>query len=222
MCIIVYKSFGVEMPDYTIFENCFDKNHDGAGIMFRDNSGEIIIKKGYFDIWELYDAFDEIENEFDLKYLDLVIHFRLATTGKVCDENCHPFPITASISELKKCEIKCKIGVAHNGVISFCSNKKRSNLSDTQIFIKDYLSYLPYNQFDNLKALELIQIASKSKFVFMTKDNVNIIGDFILDNNIYYSNNSYKSKRKEWKFPRCLHQYECETCETFECVEITG
>lgn len=219
MCIILYKPKGIELPNDCVIEECFNNNPDGAGIMFRQNNDKIKITKGFMILSELYNVLNNIDNVIDT---DLVIHFRFATQGKICPENCHPFPITNKVKELKAIEIESNIGLVHNGVIPFCSNYKRNTLSDTQIFIKDYLSKIPVKQFRNSAITNLIYEATNSKFIIMTEQKTILIGKFIEENSIFYSNSTYKKykvKSKKYINEKFLCDMKCNECTTFQCCE---
>lgn len=225
MCIIMYKPKGIELPNDTILENCFDDNPDGAGLMFRQKNGRIKTIKGFMFCEEMYNALDKIEKEYNLTELDLVMHFRYATQGKICPENCHPFPVTNKKIDLRELNIESDVGVAHNGVISFCYDKRKNALSDTQIFIKDYLSTIPVKQYNNNAIIKLIYEATNSKFAIMTYWKTILLGDFIEDKGIYYSNSSYKTIRKPISYKYAYYNkdykcyYDCENCKSFKCLK---
>lgn len=201
MCIIVYKPANIQLPDYNTLANCFDSNPDGAGLMYRDNnSNQIIIQKGFMSFNSLYTAIQSLQNEIDITAADIILHFRYATQGSISPCNCHPFPITKKTKDLKELKTSSKIAMVHNGVINFCTdyqnkNKKTAVLSDTQIFIRDYLSKMNNSTLFNSAVLQLIEESTNSKFIFMDAKHIELIGDFIEDRGIYYSNSTYKNSR---------------------------
>lgn len=183
------------MPEPMTILNCFDNNDDGAGFMYRQADGKVRIEKGFMSYRKLMDAIEEIP--YDLKTIDLAMHFRLATQGSVCAENCHPFPISSARKDLRATSITSHAGLVHNGIIHFCDKAKvkgkdHKDMSDTQIFIKNVLSQLPIKQLRNQAMAELILEATSSKFMIMTRDDNLLIGGFIEDNGVYYSNRTYK------------------------------
>jgi len=187
MCIIIYKPKNTELPSESTLYECFFNNPDGSGIMFNDGKN-VIIKKGFMNynlfLTELYN----IDAKYNLFNKDLVLHFRIATQGNINKQNCHPFPLSSETKDLIKTSIKTDTGIAHNGIIYFCE-LKASKLSDTQIFIKHYLTELDYL---NPIVQNLIKHATNSKFAIMTKNQAYLIGDFIIEkDSCYYSNNSY-------------------------------
>jgi predicted glutamine amidotransferase len=218
------------MPKDIILENCFDNNPDGAGLMYRQKNDKTKIIKGFMNCGELYDALNLISMKYNLTNLDLVFHFRYATQGKICPENCHPFPVTNKRQALEELEIESQIGIVHNGIISFCTDKSKNPLSDTQIFIKNYLSKIPVKQFNNDAIMDLIQEATNSKFIIMTPQKTTLIGNFILDNEIYYSNSDYKTSYIKYSSKRykkinnnyyvnddIICDYNCDQCKTLKC-----
>jgi predicted glutamine amidotransferase len=198
MCIIVYKPNNTPMPDYGILMNCFDSNPDGAGYMYQDNnSNKVIINKGFMSFDSFITAIENLSNNIDITALNLVMHFRYATQGSINSANCHPFPITAKVKQLQQTTITVNTAIVHNGVIPFCSNyNSRSKLSDTQIFIRDYLSKMNNSTLFNPAVLALIEESTGSKFAFMSYNRIELIGNFIEDRGIYYSNDTYKLSRR--------------------------
>lgn len=197
MCIIVYKPQGITMPKNSILENCFDSNPDGAGFMYKDNnSKKIIISKGYMDYYSFFNAITELNNSINITATNIVFHFRYATQGSVSPGNCHPFPITDKVKNLKELSIIANTAMVHNGVIPFCTDYNSKNkLSDTQIFIRDYLSKMNNSTLFNPAVLSLIEESTGSKFIFMNNSKIELIGHFIEDKGIYYSNDTYKKSR---------------------------
>lgn len=197
MCIIVYKPDNTPMPDYGILMNCFDSNPDGAGYMYQDhNSKKVIINKGFMSFDSFITAIENLSNNIDITAVNLVIHFRYATQGSINSANCHPFPITAKVKQLRQSTITANTAIVHNGVIPFCSDYNSKNkLSDTQIFIRNYLSKMDNNTLFNPAVLALIEESTNSKFVIMDNNRIELIGNFIEDQGIYYSNDTYKLSR---------------------------
>jgi len=130
MCIIVSKEKGHKIPDKAILENCFDNNSDGAGYMYNDNK-HVFIRKGFMTFKNFWNDLLKIKNTIDIEKIDMVFHFRIGTQGGNTNKN-----------KLRQKMVVTDIGVMHNGIIDLCTYAKKKNLSDTQIFIKDYLSIL--------------------------------------------------------------------------------
>lgn len=194
MCIIVGKKIGIEMPDKSILKRCFDYNSDGAGIMWSDN-GKVHIRKGFMK-WEDFDKFlDILSKQIDLKNSSVVLHYRIKTHGKTSPQNCHPFPISNKIRDLKKLSMTTDIGCAHNGIIPI---KPIHSLSDTQTYILKRL----YNiQKAHPRFLESKRIMSQiegeisSKMAFLTSEgSICTVGEFIEQKGVLYSNKSFEDR----------------------------
>lgn len=191
MCIIVAKKKGVEMPEKEVLKSCFTSNSDGAGIMWNEN-GVVNIRKGFMT-WKSFNRFvTELSHRIDLTKRGVVMHFRITTHGGTKKQNCHPFPVSSKIKDVKKTEVIADLGVAHNGVIPInCIH----GLSDTQTYIVRYLSKYKKadrNFYKQQSVMHHIEKEIASKMAFLTPDGkIYIIGDFHEDKGIQYSNYSY-------------------------------
>lgn len=191
MCVIVYKPKKTMLPSEKILKNCFNNNHDGAGYTFTIKN-KVVIRKGYQDFKTFYNDLLKDYNKHNLQYHNLILHFRIGTSGGLTKEKTQPFKITNNVKELNKLYIKNKkTSIVHNGVFNkFTYN---DNLSDTQNYIKDFLQ--PLLQSDIKNKVELIKdTLSYSKLAMLDhNDNVSLYGEYYKDNGIYYSNNSYNN-----------------------------
>ena len=103
--------------------------------------------------------------------------------------------------------------MVHNGIIPFTSYNRST--SDTILFVKDYLTEIKDSLFNPITA-ELIKHATKSKFVIMSSDNIQLIGEFIHDeyDQCYYSNDlyvpyyGYYDKKEEKELEYFYKQYK--------------
>ena len=194
MCIIAVKPIGEELMERRILENCFNYNSDGMGFMWNED-GEVHISKGYMNFEEGYRVLKELDRRINLKERGLVIHFRIATSGNVDMGACHPFAISNSDKTLRTLELTTDIGVAHNGIISAYIPPKNSILSDTQLFIKDYLYNIKEeipNFLTNSNILFSIEKVVGSKLAFLDGEgNVTTVGKFISEDNYLFSNETY-------------------------------
>lgn len=196
MCIIVAKKKGVKMPSKNILETCFNKNSDGAGLMYVQN-GQVVIDKGYMDFKSFYKRLQKLEKRLgNLTDRAIVMHFRIGTQGKNDKATTHPFPISKNVSDLKAIYFKTDVGMVHNGIISKFNYDK--TISDTQLFIKDFVSVIKKLKRDFYTDNSVMNLLKSeigySKLCFLDKnENIYYIGDKIEDNGIVYSNSSYKS-----------------------------
>lgn len=175
MCIIVYKKAGVEMPSLETLNNCFQNNSDGCGIAIRTKS-KIKFVKGLMTFEDVKRVYEEIKN---LKDAEVCIHFRLTSAGLTIPEQTHPFPVGIQ----NALEGEADSVIFHNGTILNLAHDPQK--SDTQI-LSEILSDIPYH-----KIPDTLQLAS-GKFVYMGQEGTHIIGEFVEENGILYSNHGYK------------------------------
>lgn len=192
MCIIAAKPTGVKMPKTETLVRMWYANRDGAGFMYAAD-GKVIIEKGFMKFADFEAALTRVSKTHDLTKLAMVFHFRITTHGGTKPSNCHPFPLTRSVKSLQALKAYSPIGIAHNGVIPI---RPRNGISDTMEYIATQLAPLAAACPDFLHepaALELIENAIHSKMAFLTaKGEIVTIGDFILDDGVWYSNGSYR------------------------------
>lgn len=198
MCIIVAKNKGVKLPSRDTLRECFKNNKDGAGLMYVKN-GKVIIDKGFMTFEDLNRKIKSLKREFksDLTNKAIVFHFRIGTHGQNDKATTHPFPISNKFEDLRATHFETDIAMAHNGIISAYNYDKI--LSDTQSFIKDYVSIfkeLNSNFYKNNRVMNLIKDKaniSYNKLCFLdNKENIYWYGDKIIDNGVIYSNSTYK------------------------------
>lgn len=195
MCIIVAKPEGVKPPSIGNLENCFDNNSHGAGYMIlRKGAKKVKVRKGFMS-WE---AFLENYQKEKIQDSDIVIsHFRISTSGKVDAGNCHPYVITNKKSMLRNTSVNTsRTAVAHNGIISELNGIDKV-LNDSQLFARDYLS--APEVYNNIYESEVIQsliegYIGSSKLAFLNhKEGLLLLGNFIEEKGVLYSNSTYKS-----------------------------
>ena len=192
MCIIAAKPAGVQMPHPETLARMWYANRDGAGFMYAAD-GKVVIEKGFMRLADFESAIERVRKAHDMTKLAIVFHFRITTHGGTKPSNCHPFPLTRSISKLQALKAYSNIGVAHNGIIPI---RPRNGISDTMEYIATRLAPLSACCPDFLHepaALELIENGIQSKMAFLTDSGeIVTIGQFIEDGGVWYSNGSYK------------------------------
>lgn len=82
MCVICPDKV---RPTLDVLRACFDSNPHGAGMSWREN-GEVH--------WKKTNRVSEIYELSQSKPGEIVIHFRIASVGAVCDALRHPFPVS--------------------------------------------------------------------------------------------------------------------------------
>ena len=181
MCLIIYKPKGKDW-DYDAVLNGFEYNPDGAGMMYQTSQG-VRIERG-FDDPEL--LINTLLGAPELINRAVVLHFRWATHGTVNVANCHPFPVAKRVGE--DMSLLTDIGIAHNGIIP--NMAKDSPHSDTVQYIQGTLARVKHLLFNRAFGKKLLH-ATHSKFAIMDARRVKLIGEFIKDGGIFYSNDSY-------------------------------
>ena len=200
MCIIAIKPKNKDLQDKETLKTCFTRNPDGSGYMFvHDNVVEI--KKGYMTFDEFYKDLINDYNKYNLKNQNLVMHFRIGTSGQSKVGCTHPFAITNDYDILNTTHLQSNIGICHNGIISNY-NDRHGKYSDTQIYIAKVLTpliKLNINSYKFKDIQEIIKDTTNSKWAILDKfDDVYTIGDFVEDNGYLYSNSTYK--KFEYKY----------------------
>lgn len=208
MCIIAIKEKGIQLPDEQVLKTMFKNNPDGAGFMYAKD-GRVIIQKGFMSYENLK---TELFRVSDITDIPLILHFRIATSGKVDGGTTHPFPIERKRNKLKRLHCETDIGVVHNGVIQIKTNK---NMSDTMQYIADKLYTYKHLQSDFYRHsyyMKHIEREIRSKMAFLNgKGEIYKIGEFINDNGIIYSNHSYKTRQYIYD-PDMFHSSEMILC----------
>lgn len=99
MCIIIAKAKGAKPLPTKVFENVWDNNPDGAGILYNDGICTTLSK----GIMKRENFLKKVK-EANRTECSFIIHTRIATHGSVKPENTHPF-------------ISKSLGFAHNGTM---------------------------------------------------------------------------------------------------------
>lgn len=195
MCIAILLPSGKAIDKDTLI-TCNIANPDGFGFAYFNEDNKICIKKEVDEkkILKRIDKFIEIREI----YIDkpFLVHFRIATHGKISKRCTHPFVVNDET-------IFC-----HNGILRYDYGVDRMSLdSDTMMFNKNILQRLEKNclrkmiEGKNNVLFNLMEgyIGSGNKMILLNKDgNFKIINEKagVWDNGIWYSNTSYKPKPK--------------------------
>jgi hypothetical protein len=152
MCIAIVNPKAVTLKKQ-ILQNCWDNNNDGAGILYVQNN-KVVAKKEMTDFNIFYGYYQEAKRSGN----DVIIHFRIGTSGGVNEHNCHPF------------HIQDDTWFVHNGMLDV-HVPHNSPISDTQIFNNAFLKGLPKDFMYNDTMLDLIEysIGNGNKFIFFNE-----------------------------------------------------
>jgi hypothetical protein len=125
----------------------------------------------------------------------MLFHFRIATHGGVKPALCHPFPLSRKIPNLKRLYAQTNLAIVHNGVIPI---EPKGDISDTMEYIRTNLvdrSNRNFEFYRSKRQRKAILAEINSKMAFLDcNGNVYMVGEFIEDNGIMYSNSSYKER----------------------------
>jgi len=198
MCIAIFKPKDTDLPTKDILQNCWTANDDGAGFAFA-HDGKVYTKKGFMTFEAFMDAFNFNNQKYNFKECGMLIHFRIATHGGTCPAMTHPFPIHSDDGALCKTDYISDYAIVHNGIISLTSDKARklTGMSDTAVFVQDYLAPLSQNRgwFKrecNLELIETLLGTSNKMAIINGKGEVIHTRGFEEDKGIFYSNKSYE------------------------------
>lgn len=101
----------------------YKANRNGGGFAFVNDKGVVVADKGYFDFDKFWQAYSDAFATFG-ETSPFLIHFRIATAGKICSDNCHPFVMKEG-----------KAALIHNGML--WSGQLTDAMSDTAKFAKE-------------------------------------------------------------------------------------
>ncbi|MCQ2449780.1 MAG: hypothetical protein MJ132_06295 [Clostridia bacterium] len=197
MCIAIYSLKGNPVPSDEILKTCFRNNEDGAGFAFNTDNGQVRIEKGFMKFDDFLKAFHKFDKRFDFKNRGVLIHFRITTHGGTNKSCCHPFPISENEKALKKTSLQSSYAAIHNGIIRLTSDTadKRKGMSDTMVFVEQYLSKIATNKgwFNNAQNFKLIYDLIDSKMAVLNgKGEIHATEGFAKgEDGNYYSNTSY-------------------------------
>lgn len=157
MCIAILNTPNVTFPK-SIIKTCWENNSDGAGLIWTNTKNKTL---------HTFKELDSVE-AFYSKYLsvrrkhpksNVVLHFRISTSGGVNLPNTHPF----SVNE--------KLAFVHNGVISELNGIDKQR-SDTNLFNARVLQNLPAGFERNQAIADLIaKYIGHSKLIFLNAQN---------------------------------------------------
>ena len=204
MCILICKEKNVELPSKKRLEICFENNSDGCGFMFTRNN-KLIIEKGFMDFDNFYKRLMEVDKELNLYEQNVILHFRISTSGKICGNLTHGYVVTDDYDKMKETYVELEEGIAmsHNGILpsKYIPSKEiqnKHNINDTMKFIHDVV--YPLVQLDKYSVFKpfyqdmLEKEIGTNKLAFLNSNGeMTKIGNFILgDDGVWYSNDTYE------------------------------
>lgn len=168
--------------------NMFSRNPDGAGLMYYE-AGKVHCIKGFMKVEDLLAYL----RKYDFTYTNLVLHFRIGTSGLIDKLNCHPYPIF----DENEIRFDTDLAMMHNGVMRNYSPGFYSDINDTQLFIDVVLSHLNKNFLkDRDKRMLIEELIPNNKLCFLNSKNevVTLGNGWIEENGYLFSNSSYQRR----------------------------
>lgn len=176
MCIAILNTKKSGRLPKSHIKNSWENNDMGAGLLWNENNKLNVFKTYEYD--EYISKYNELRDNANIG--NIVLHFRIATSGYKGEHNLHPFLVND------------KLGFVHNGVIRGLGNKQ---FSDTYEF-NDMLKKFSHNFLScDMTKYFISEYIGHSKLVFLDADDkYTIINEELgkwTDGN-WYSNDSYK------------------------------
>lgn len=175
MCIICIKKKGVRFPSVECVKTMCDNNSHGFAIAISRGKTPHIVKT--LNKQKFIHIYKGLIKKYDYEDTTMFIHARIMTHGTKRIENCHGWKENGLI-------------FAHNGVLSIAN---RDDMTDSETFFRDIFS--PAYKVGGWKLAErtIDAIIGTSKFVFMDNSgNIKYYGNYIEDDGLLFSNNTYR------------------------------
>lgn len=140
MCII-FACNPNSRPTHADLETAWYNDPDGAGLAYIDN-GSVVIRKGLMKFEDFEDAYNAVPD-----HSPLLIHMRIGTSGGYGKGVTHPFPVSTDLRKLHSTEFRCRVAVAHNGVLD-TPTCDELGISDTVSYVMQTL--VPLSESEDL------------------------------------------------------------------------
>ncbi len=111
----------------------------------------------------------------------IIIHFRIATTNKVCKELYHPFPTTHFPDRKKLSGLDLAVLFHNKTIKKWKAIKKQYNLNgemDTKV-MADFVA---------IKGEKVLDLFPENRFVYFSGKKLKLVGDWFERKGILYSN----------------------------------
>lgn len=192
MCILIAKKSNVRKMTTQEIKNSASNNPDGFGMSYV-YKGKMYIHKTFI-LEDIIKINDELPSDTPIIY-----HFRIATHGKVNENNCHPF-----------IDKEQGVSFAHNGVLSI-ENDKQKDWTDSETAFR-YI-FLPLLKVMDINSNEfecaVNTIIGSSKFAFLQENGeITTFGNFINEDGLLFSNSTYTYDKKQWFLPTTKSSYD--------------
>lgn len=176
MCIAILNTKKAGRLPKKQIQNSWDNNDMGAGLLWNKGNKLSVFKS--YDYDDYIEKYNELRDDKSIG--NIVLHFRIATSGYNGEHNLHPFLTNDNL------------GFVHNGVIKGLGNK---SFSDTYEF-NDMLKKFSHDFLNcDMTKYFISEYIGYSKLVFLdNKDKYTIINEELgkWSSGNWYSNDSYK------------------------------
>lgn len=151
MCLIIIKEETQDLVSQKILNEVWERNSDGAGIIYKKKGTQTFkMIKGLMtkkDLHKTVEMLSLTKDDF------IAYHLRYATSGGVSKQTTHPFVVHNDANYVNALQVGNGLKstfLMHNGIISDLNDKK-SETSDTQRFVIEYLSQIDIEKLFNCK-----------------------------------------------------------------------
>lgn len=188
-------------------ENCWASNSDGAGIAW-SIADVNHFRKGFMKLRHFMDFYRSVNT------LPHIVHFRLESSGGVCPELCHPFPIRPDVPLDTEWHGPEPV-LFHNGVVSSWKTTLLHFLPTILEKMKEkgIEPKFPGGPWSDTRAVAAIVSAMgveilnifEGKYAVLHGGKVKLYGDFIEEKGVWFSNYGFYGSRhiyssKWWKY----------------------
>ena len=176
MCIAILNTKKAGRLPKKQIQNSWDNNDMGAGLLW-NKDGKLSVFKSY-EYEDYLEKYNELRDDNSIG--NIVLHFRIATSGYNGEHNLHPFLVNDNL------------GFVHNGVIKGLGNKTFSDTYEFNDMLKKYK-----HDFLNCEMSKFFisEYMGYSKLIFLdSNDKYTIINEEFgkWSGGSWYSNDSYK------------------------------
>ncbi len=203
MCLIISTRTDKKIDKETITDAWF-ANSEGAGFAYR-RKNKIKVEKGFMELEHLLEAYARV-NSFPH-----VMHFRIETSGGVQPLLTHPFPCDGSENTTR---FLAHSVLFQNGI---CSDYEMVLFSIASMLGKEKFNEILSNPMsDTLVISKAVEVLGpnilkllNSKWLYFTKDQMLLYGDWDKDDDFYYSNKFFGySANTHWTYANSIQNAE--------------
>ena len=152
MCVIIVNKKETEPLSQGLLKLAWSANPHGGGLMYSVNNRLRVVKT--MNLSPFIDAYYKAKMEADS---DIALHLRIATSGNIDRNNCHPF-------------VYENMGLMHNGILPI-KVPVDSPINDTQLFVRKYMNSKLTTDVNILKRVGHM-IGKYNKFVIMDNNGL--------------------------------------------------